>query len=90
MPKRVKKFQTAKAPPIDWLWAAVLERQRVYGMTLEEMAVVAGITYPQMRRYIAMSPWDWSRTARERICEKFGIAINISPNLESILEVRVS
>ena len=48
MPKRKKKFDTANAPPVDWLWAAVLERQRTFGLTLEEMANIAGVTtlYP--------------------------------------------
>lgn len=90
MPTMKKKFQTAEAPPIDWLWAAVLERQRVYGLSLEEMAKIAGVSYPVMRRYVNQSPWSWSRNARDKICSKFGININVAPTENQNVEVRLS
>ena len=89
MPKRKKKFDTANAPPVDWLWAAVLERQRTYGMTLEEMANIAGVTYASMRQIICESPWNWKREVRERVCEYFGINIRVSPTADGKVEVNI-
>ncbi len=89
VPKYVKKYQTAQAPPIDWLWAAILERQRVYGMPLTEMAEIAGVTYTSMRNMITKSPWNWRRSARDRLCEYFGISINISPTTDGRVEVNI-
>ena len=61
------------APPIDWLWAAVLERKMVLGYDLKQMAEVAGISYDTMRKWILKSPWEWSADARTRVCQAFGI-----------------
>lgn len=58
-------------PPIDWLWAAVLERKRVYGYDLRKMAEIAGVSYETMRRYITISPWEWNEDARNLICKEF-------------------
>jgi len=77
MPK-VKLTDTvriAKAPPIDWLWAAILERKMQFGWDLTQMAGAAGTTYAWMRENIRRSPWEWNREARERLCKNMGISI---------------
>lgn len=89
MPKRKRKFDTSQAPPIDWLWGAILERQKVYGMTLEQMAEIAGVTYTNMRQMINKSPWSWRRSAREKVCEYFGISISIVPQTDGRLGVNI-
>lgn len=61
------------APPIDWLWAAILERKMVLGIDLKQMAEIAGVNYDTMRRMITKSPWEWSADARTRVCKEFGI-----------------
>lgn len=85
MPK-LKKPAYLERPPIDWLWAAVLERKAVYGMDLETMAKYCGISYPQMRQYIRKSPWEWPRPVRERLCSVFGIKINLGPEYIKLIE----
>ena len=84
MPKVKKK----EPPPIDWLWAVVLERKAASGMTLKEMADLAGVSYPTMRNYSLKSPWDWPRPMRERLCKSFGININVMPQ-NADLEVKI-
>ena len=89
VPKYVKKYKTAQAPPIDWLWGAILERQRVYGMSIEDLATVAGVTYASMRNMITKSPWSWRREPRERLCDYFGISISITPSTDGRVEVNI-
>ena len=62
-----------KAPPIDWLWAAILERKMRYHVDLKQLAEVAGVSYDTMRRYITISPWEWMEGARNRVCKEFGL-----------------
>ena len=62
-----------EAPPIDWLWAAILERKMVLKYDLKQMAEIAGVSYDTMRRYIGQSPWTWTVDARTRICVEFGL-----------------
>lgn len=88
MPKIKKKF-TGKAPPIDWLWAAILERQKMYGLSAIQLAEIGGTTYDLMRTYLNESPWNWNREVRERVCEALGIRIKIEPNDEVGIEVHV-
>lgn len=74
MPRVNLNYRSAKnAPPIDWLWAAVLERKMVLGYDLKQMAAVAGVDYNTMRHYIRKTPWEWANSARENICKAFGI-----------------
>ena len=61
------------APPIDWLWAAILERKMVLKYDLKQMAEIAGVSYDTMRQYIGKSPWEWSADARTKICLEFGL-----------------
>ena len=89
MPTFKKKYNTSTAPPIDWLWASILERQRVYGMDLHQMANIAGVEYGTMRKMINRSPWDWKKAPRDRICQYFGIKISVAPDTDNKLEVRV-
>lgn len=79
---KIKKpwYQQRKAPPIDWLWAAILERKMVYGCDLKEMAVIGGTSYEMMRKYARKSPWDWPRFLRENICKEFGINLSFTPD----------
>ena len=74
MPKVKLNYRVPKnAPPIDWLWAAVLERKVVLGYDLRQMARIAGVSYDTMRQYIRKSPWDWDDGARNNICKEFCI-----------------
>lgn len=76
MPRtKIGEKYSPKPPPIDWLWAAVLERKMVLRYDLQQMADIAGVTYATMRRYIGISPWEWSDSARNNICRRFGIKI---------------
>lgn len=79
MPKvKLFRFSAKDAPPIDWLWAAVLERKTVLGYDLKRLSEVAGVTYDTMRRYIRQSPWTWTPEARARVCAEFGIKPQVS------------
>lgn len=89
MSKFTKKFSTNQAPPVDWLWAAVLERQRVYGLTLEQLANIAGVSYGNMRRMVNKSPWSWRREYREKVCNYFGISIAMNLSSDGRVEVNI-
>lgn len=89
MPKVKRKFDTNTAPPIDWLWACVLERQKVYGYDLRDMAMIAGVEYGNMRCMWRRSPWAWKREPRERVCRHFGINLNFVPVANDGIEVRI-
>lgn len=90
MPKVNKKYLTASAPEIDWLWAAYLERKKVYGYDLKEMANVVGVEYGHMRQLERKSPWSWKKEWRDRMCNHFGIKLTIAPNVNGKIEVRIS
>ena len=76
MPKvKLATFSKRGAPPIDWLWAAMLERKMVYHYDLKQMAEITGVSYETMRRYIRMSPWEWGRKPREQMCRNLGIKL---------------
>jgi len=89
MPKINKKFSGKTAPPIDWLWAAILERQKVYGLSAIQLAEIGGTTYDLMRTYLNKSPWDWNREVRERVCEALGIKISVGPTMKNGIEVHL-
>lgn len=86
LPNTTKKFQTSKAPEIDWLWAAYLERQKVYGLDLKEMAKIAGVSYGTMRQYQRHSPWEWPAYVRERVFDRLGV--RIIPTMNGLMEVK--
>ena len=71
--KLEETIRQSSSPPIDWLRAAVLERQAVLGYDLKQMAAIGGISYESMRKYIRVSPWDWPPALREKICRKLGV-----------------
>lgn len=74
MPKtRLTEKYSPKPPPIDWLRAAILERQAVLGFDLKKLAAVGGISYDYMRKLIRVSPWDWPSPVREKICKALGV-----------------
>ena len=74
MPKvKLSRYADADIPPIDWLWAAVLERMRVYHYDLSDLAGIGGVHYDTMRDYIRNSPWTWPKEVRNRVCEALGI-----------------
>lgn len=89
MPKINRKYSTNQAPPIDWLWAAVLERQKVYGYDLKEVAQIAGVDYGNMRNLWRKSPWEWKKEPRERVCRHFGINISVTPSIDGKIEVNI-
>lgn len=79
MPKtKLASAFTAPPPPVDWLWAAVLERKTVLGYDLKMMARVAGVTYETMRRYIRQSPWTWEESARSAVLKEFGLKAEVN------------
>lgn len=78
MPKTKFDKYANPAPPVDWLWACILERKAVFGYDLKQMAKIAGVHYDTMRRYIRKSPWEWSPDARARVCKAFGISTKIT------------
>lgn len=71
-------------PPIDWLRAAVLERKAVKRLDLKQMANIACVSYERMRHMICVSPWDWPRDIRERVCSHLGINLTVTPEGLSI------
>lgn len=81
MPKVNRRYSPHKAPPVDWLWACVLERQKVYGYDLKTMAKIAGVEYGTMRRLWRKSPWEWSKVTRENVCHHFDINISVTPDM---------
>ena len=90
MPKKNRKYQTSAAPDIDWLYAAYLERSKVYGYDLKELARIGDIEYGTMRKYNNQSPWQWPKPVREKIMNYLGIRVNITPTVGNVLEVRVT
>ena len=75
MPKTrlTQKYCDPALPPIDWLRAALLERQAVLGYDLKQLAKIGGISYDSMRHYIRISPWDWPEPLRARIRKELQI-----------------
>lgn len=74
MPKtRFDAFRKSADPPIDWLWAAILERKMVRGYDLKRLAQVAGVSYEYMRKLIMRPPYEWPYGALQNVCKEFGI-----------------
>lgn len=74
MPKvKLSRLSEQEYPPIDWLWAAVLERMKVMKLDLSDLAGIAGIHYELMRQRIRVSPWSWPDKERESVCKALGI-----------------
>ena len=90
MPKKKRQYQTTTAPEIDWLYAAYLERSKVFGYDLKELAMIAGVEYGTMRKYNNQSPWQWPKSVREKIMKSLGIRVNVTPTVGNVLEVRVT
>ena len=66
-----------KPPPIDWLWAAVLERKARNRISLKDLAAIGGVSYGTMRQYARESPWDWPRELRENVVKGLGLSLVI-------------
>lgn len=77
---KLDKFSKHEDPPIDWLWAAVLERKMVKNLDLRELAEMVGISYEYMRLLIRKSPWEWPYAVRVKICEALGLNIELNPS----------
>lgn len=75
-------------PPIDWLWAATLERRMQKGISAKELAKRLGVAYGTMRNYCMHSPWAWPKWMREATCKELGITIVETPT-ENGVEVKV-
>lgn len=71
--KNFPRYKDGEYPPIDWLWAAVLERMRVMQYNLSDLAAFAGVHYDTMRDHIRVSPWNWNEEERNRVCAALGI-----------------
>ncbi len=81
MPRtRFDEFHKSKDPPIDWLWAAILERKTVRGYDLKHMAQIAGVGYEYMRKLINRPPCEWPHGSLQSICKEFGIKMVPSVN----------
>ena len=52
MPRTKLSKRFNPTPPIDWLRAAVLERQAVLGYDLKKLSTIGGVSYDSMRHYI--------------------------------------
>lgn len=85
MPK-FKEKKIDNAPPIDWLWAAILERKAQYGWDLQTMATAGGTSYAVMRRLIRESPWNWPKDVRENVCREFRLEMKFGPANLSLKE----
>lgn len=81
----MKRFKKSP-PPINWVWAAILERKTVLGYDLKEMAKIAEVPYDTMRRYIRTDPWTWKPSARNRVLKTFGIKTQVSITQEGVTE----
>ena len=77
MPK-IRRVEYKEAPPVDWLWAAILERQKVLKIDLKTLAGVGGCSYDMMRKYINRSPWAWPQDVRRNVCDALGIQTQVS------------
>lgn len=75
MPRTKLTEKYCRNPPIDWVRAAVLERQAVLGYDLKKLSAVGGISYDYMRRLIRVSPWEWPVGVRCRICDELGLKL---------------
>lgn len=74
MPRvKLARYAEKEAPPIDWLWAAVLERMKVLHYDLSDLAAFGGVHYETMRDHIRRSPWTWAESEREGVCKALGI-----------------
>lgn len=74
MPKtKLTEKYCKKGPPIDWLRAAILERQAVLGYDLKRISVVGGVSYDRMRHLNRVSPWEWPSEVREKVCKELGV-----------------
>lgn len=72
MPK-VKSYKP-KAPPLDMAWATVLVRKEQMGMTLQEIAAGAGLSYEYVRKVFASgSPAGWPVETRDKILLVLGL-----------------
>jgi hypothetical protein len=81
MPKtKLGEKYSHKDPPIDWLWAAVLERKAAKNLDLKQLANMGGISYDTMRHYIRESPWNWPVKVRTGVCNGLGLTFNFDPS----------
>ena len=78
MPKTRLDAVARRDPPIDWLWAAILERKMVRRIDLKQMAVIAGVSYDYMRRLIARPTAEWPSGALGKVLREFGIKLTPS------------
>ena len=82
MPKTIfDKFSKSQPPPIDWLWACILERKMQRKLSLQDIAKMAEVSYSAMRGYIRESPWAWPKEVRDRICKELGVKVIITPEM---------
>ena len=72
MPKSILE---RKAPPIDWIHAAILERRIAYGYDLHKMAAIAGVSYEYIRKFYNKRTSDWPQDALRNVCDAFGIKV---------------
>ena len=66
-------------PPVDWLWAIILERMKAKKVNIQTLAKAADISYDYMRKLINVSPWEWPRYVREYVCDYLGINLIVTP-----------
>ena len=79
MPKtRFDAYRKSADPPIDWLLAAILERQTMRKLDLKHMAEIAGVGYEYMRKLIRKPTTEWPHGALSNVCREFNIKLTPS------------
>lgn len=81
------KLSKPRHPPIDWLMAAILERKKVMGLTMADLAEAAHMSPESFRHLMADSTrtvMDWRPDIRNGVCRRLGI--NISTTISTINE----
>lgn len=78
MPRLRNSPRRIEHPPIDWLWAAILERKIILGYDLKQMSEVANVSYGYMRRLINSPTRRWPYGALLHICDALGIEVTPS------------
>jgi len=82
MPRTLLDSKNAP-PPIDWVWACILERKATYGYDIKKMAAIGQVSYAYMRRIVNKPTSCWPTEVLNNVCREFGIKIVPVVNGES-------
>ena len=86
------KLDKPKAPAIDWMKAAVLERKQALGVTSEELGQGANISGAYVRKLLTTKHSDdWPPDVRKSFCKILGITVKTTLIVtEGQNEIRIS